>query len=441
MTIGKIGFLTILVLIVLSAPLFAAGESEAAEDASGFTLWSRSNEKAHAQWSKVMNAFTESSGIPVDYPLVDNTDFENMVARAAAGNSLPDVIINDTAQLGNLQKQRIISPVDRSRITTADEIIQTAWKAAQGSDGRYWGVPVNTQAFLLFIRSGWREKVNREIPRSFDELVELALAFRNEDPDGNGRDDTYGFVVPGTTQRGYASWFWQSFLWSYGGDYMKPAGEGKFRAALNEPEALAALEWLKDMFYTHDVVQPNAVNARTADAHPSFISGESGMYFTGPYMIANFDENVGRENYEVVPLPPGPGGNHVMAEGENLYIVDGAESIDDIYTFASYVTSVEGQSIGMKTDPNTNSVIRLSINENVDVSSVYNDAYWGVVEQVFKQGGRYVQAVPNWAPFRLAAAEFVNEALASSDSDVKEILNRANAEVERLLAEQGVLAP
>ena len=436
----KIG-LTVSLLIVLSTVLFAGGDGESPESETGFTIWSRSNEKAHAQWAKVMNAFTESSGIPVDYPLVDNTDFENMVARAAAGGSLPDALINDTAQLGNLRRQRIIAPVDRSRIVTADEIIETAWKAAEGSDGQYWGVPVNTQAFLLFIRSAWRENLNRGIPESFDELVDLALAFRNDDPDGNGEKDTYGFVVPGTTQRGYASWFWQSFLWSYGGDYMKPAGDGRFRAALNESEALSALEWLKDLFYTHDVVQPNAVNARTGDAHPSFISGESGIYFTGPYMIANFDENVGREYYEVVPLPPGPGGNHVMAEGENLYIVDGAKNIDDIYAFASYVTSEEGQIIGMKTDPNTNSVIRLSINANVDVSSVYDDPYWGVVEQVFKRGGRYVQGVPNWAPFRLAMAEFVNEALASPDSDVKAILDRANAEVERLLAEQGVLAP
>ena len=434
-------YLTALLLFGVVTSLFAAGDDESGGNEAGFTVWSRSNEKAHAQWVKVMDAFTEKTGIPIDYPLVDNTDFENMVARAAAGNSLPDVIINDTAQLGNLRKQRIIAPVDRSRIATADEIIETAWKAAEGSDGQYWGVPVNTQAFMLFIRSGWRKNLNRGIPESFDELVDLALAFRNEDPDGNGEKDTYGFVVPGTTQRGYASWFWQSFLWSYGGDYMKPAGDGQFRAALNEPEALAALEWLKDLFYTHDVVQPNAVNARTADAHPSFISGESGIYFTGPYMIANFDENVGREHYEVVPLPPGPGGNHVMAEGENLYIVDGAKNIDDIYAFVSYVTSVEGQIIGMKTDPNTNSVIRLSINANVDVSSVYNDPYWGVVDQVFKRGGRYVQGVPNWAPFRLAAAEFVNEALAAPDSDVKEILERANTEVERLLAEQGVLAP
>lgn len=39
----------------------------------------------------------------------------------------------------------------------------------------------------------WLENLNAEVPETLDEFVELMYRFKNEDPDGNGVDDTYGF--------------------------------------------------------------------------------------------------------------------------------------------------------------------------------------------------------------------------------------------------------
>ena len=50
-----------------------------------------------------------------------------------------------------------------------------------------------------------REKLGLPQPKSWDDIQALAKAFTTQDPDGNGKNDTYGFIVPASTTRGYAS--------------------------------------------------------------------------------------------------------------------------------------------------------------------------------------------------------------------------------------------
>nr|WP_300864841.1 hypothetical protein [uncultured Acetatifactor sp.] len=46
---------------------------------------------------------------------------------------------------------------------------------------------------LIWIRKDWMEKLNLEAPKSLADLEMIAKAFMEEDPDGNGQKDTYGF--------------------------------------------------------------------------------------------------------------------------------------------------------------------------------------------------------------------------------------------------------
>lgn len=54
----------------------------------------------------------------------------------------------------------------------------------------------------LMIRKDWLEKLNLSMPTNYDELFEVAKAFTEKDPDGNGKKDTYGF---------FSEWGLQSF--------------------------------------------------------------------------------------------------------------------------------------------------------------------------------------------------------------------------------------
>ena len=93
----------------------------------------------------------------------------------------------------------------RATSPAATSSTPAAWDAAQGADGKYYAVPFSAQSFALFIRKDWREKLGIAQPTTWDELDDLANAFTTKDPDGNGKADTYGYVIPGSTKRGYTS--------------------------------------------------------------------------------------------------------------------------------------------------------------------------------------------------------------------------------------------
>lgn len=77
------------------------------------------------------------------------------------------------------------------------------------------GSPIN-----VVYNKQWLDNLNAEVPETLDEFVELMYRFTNEDPDGNGKDDTYGFSTsmlnvifgaygsfPGFLHMDYGHWY------------------------------------------------------------------------------------------------------------------------------------------------------------------------------------------------------------------------------------------
>ena len=60
-------------------------------------------------------------------------------------------------------------------------------------------------------------------------------AFTDKDPDGNGKTDTYGFVIPATTKRGYMSWYSSTLPVARPAATSSPARPGKFTRAIDQP--------------------------------------------------------------------------------------------------------------------------------------------------------------------------------------------------------------
>ncbi|GFJ96148.1 ABC transporter substrate-binding protein [Phytohabitans rumicis] len=261
--------------------------------------------------------FTEKTGIPTN--VTASTDLETKLQQAAASKDLPDIVVNDVAQLGNLVSQGLVTQVNKSDIEGADKLSATAWDAATATDGKQYGVPFNAQTYAILIRKDWREKVGLAEPKSWDDLVALGKAFTTGDPDGNGKADTYGFDIPGTTTRGYISWYFSNFLFSDGAEFLT-GSNGKFTPAVTSDNSVAALTWFQQLFCTDKVVMPGSVTQSTGDAIAAFQAGKAGIYLTGPYNLAAADK-VGAGKVEVVPVPAGPNGG-----GKALALAEGRTS-------------------------------------------------------------------------------------------------------------------
>jgi multiple sugar transport system substrate-binding protein len=382
--------------------------------------------------------FTEKTGVQTTVTALFD-DFETKLQQAAAQKQLPDIVINDTAQRGTLVKQGIVREINRNDIDGQDKLTPASWDAARNADGKYSAVPFSAQSFALFIRKDWREKLGLQLPRTWDDLRALGKAFTQRDPDGNGKPDTYGFVVPASTKRGYTAWYFSSFLWSGGGDFLTENG-GKYQPAIDSDASVSAVKWFQDQFCVDKAVVPGAVNLETVPAHPMFETGVGGIYFTGPYNMARFDKNLGKDKYEVVALPAGPGGKSVsLAEGENVYLMAGSKNQAGQEKFAEFAISVEGQTIGMAGDTDGN-IVRLPVNSTVKLGDVRKDTRWQVFEDSYKDGGKYVPSVPEWTPFLQGAATAINTVVANCGADVKGELRKLAGTFTEELRKQGVAA-
>jgi multiple sugar transport system substrate-binding protein len=427
----KLGKITLAAACLSSALTATAGAAE-------LKVWMRYGTNEAAVLEAFTKAFTEKTGIKLDIFLA-NTDFETRLARAAVGGTLPDVLLNDAPNMGQMMEMGILKPVDRASIKGGDKLFDVSWDSMRAADGKYYGVPFSAQAFAVFVRKDWREKLGLPVPKTWEDLYNLAKAFTEKDPDGNGKKDTYGYVMPLSSTRGYATWFLADLIWQAGGDFMKQKGAG-FTSTLATPEVEKAIGFARKMV-CDGYAQPAAITSTTGDATPVFNSGQAGIYRSGPYHIAAFDKEPGKDKFEVIPAPAGPAGVAELAEGTSAFILTGTKAEAEAKAFIEFLVSKEGQEIGMgMKSPNAQPIVRLSVNKDVDTAAVYNDPRWETFAKLYGTNARYFPQVPNWTPIRQKTSDGFNTILSDCKSDIMAGLKQIDADVNAELAAQKALA-
>ncbi|WP_045731677.1 ABC transporter substrate-binding protein [Pseudarthrobacter chlorophenolicus] len=407
---------TAVALTVASAALLTgcAGGSAAPaakDDGQPIEVWARAGTDAATTYAAMFKEFTDKTGVQVNFQGVP--DLDQQLQTRAASKKLPDIVINDSAALGNYTSQGYLQKIDKSSVAGNDTIADSLWNETTGLDGATYGVPFSRQTMVTMIRKDWREKLGLPIPTTQEELAKLATAFATQDPDGNGQADTYGMTVPGSTERGYLGWWASSYLWQDGGSYLKDEGSGKFSASASS--AKDGVTWIKQQFCTPGNTQPGALTAATSVASPFFQTGKAGIILTGPYNFSSFDTALGKDAYEVIESPKGTEDNTVLAEGENIYVTASNGKPDQTKKVIDFLVSADGQKSGMTAGKQP--VVRVPVNSGVDAAAVYNDPRWAVVQDALKNSSKAFPSAINFVPIKQAAAEALNKIVSDCGAD------------------------
>lgn len=422
---------------VLAATLLgtaACGSQPAAPAAGDGTLevWSRSGPEAARTYQAVFDEFTKKTGIEVEY--LATVEFETQLRARAAAKDLPDVMIYDQASMAAYAADGLLLPVVPAEVAGNDQLSTASWDSVKLADGSYYGVPFSQHASITFIRKDWREKLKKKVPTTHEELLDLAEAFAKDDPDGNGKDDTYGMAVPGTTDRGFFTWWASPYLWQRGGDLVTGSA-GKYAPAVDTPSSVAAFTWVKKLFCTPGMVQPGALS--NASATPFFAEGKTGIYQTGPYAFPNFDKAPGKDKYEVILAPQGPDGRTTLTERTSIYFGATSQLKEQQRKLAEFLISAEGQQLGM-TAPGQ-PVVRLPVNTGVDAVAVYDDERWGLVQEQLKDS-RLLPSDIDFTAIRQDVAETMAAMFAKCDADIAPDLAQLSGRIKEDLSAKGALA-
>ena len=145
----------------------------------------------------------------------------------------------------------------------------------------------NTDAMKARLRTVL-DALGLDVPRTWDELAEVAKAFVTRDPDGNGENDTIGILGPGNSdhmnavggnQFGLDPLF--SCFQSYPQYWLK-SEDGSVEYGSIQPETKTALENISKL-YADGVIDPETLVR--SDSKEPLLAGKVGIFF-GPWWCA-----------------------------------------------------------------------------------------------------------------------------------------------------------
>jgi putative aldouronate transport system substrate-binding protein len=208
-----------------------------------------------------INGYEEDLGIKVNYMWsVPATQYDQKLNTQIASDDLPDIMQVSAMQLKTLVDAGMV--YDMTQIF--EEYQSPFTKEMMDADG---GVALSQATFngklmalpnvggnidpasMLWIRQDWLDKLALKAPTTIDELVALAKAFTENDPDGNGKADTYGIAMTNTIYTGGNS----DMTGFFEGIGVNPTawieGEnGKAEYGLIQPQIKQGLSIIADMY-------------------------------------------------------------------------------------------------------------------------------------------------------------------------------------------------
>jgi putative aldouronate transport system substrate-binding protein len=183
------------------------GTSTPAQDIRGkitSTVYDRGNLPAEEgtltdnRWTKWIN---QNGPVDVSFVSVPRWESAQKLNTLFASGSAPDLIMEfDSAIKNQLYTQKQLLPLDDyiKNSTTYKALLDkypTLRRMGTKDDGKLYEfgkIGEVVPQHILYIRTDWLQKLNLAMPKTVDEFFAVAKAFTEQDPDGNGKKDTYG---------------------------------------------------------------------------------------------------------------------------------------------------------------------------------------------------------------------------------------------------------
>ncbi|WP_168735372.1 extracellular solute-binding protein [Cohnella fermenti] len=266
----------------------------------------------------------------IDYKptIVPYDGYQEKMSTTIAGGDMPDVLgIEEYLAGGALHTWADMGaflPLNDyiDKYPTLAEVPDEIWAAVTNKDGQIWGIPryyPNNPTQNWVIRQDWLDNLGLQMPTTYEELAQVALAFTNDDPDQNGKNDTYGLVMgPGGAPSYAMGAYWDRDAW-----YHKDADgnliPGYISDARKEQVALYA-----DLYKQGAITKGFGANASFEVGQSDFYNNKAGIYMGG---IRGMDENLANSLLSVAPdaklssIPPfvAPDGSQGLTAQRGYY--------------------------------------------------------------------------------------------------------------------------
>ncbi|QJD86578.1 extracellular solute-binding protein [Cohnella herbarum] len=323
----------------VESPSAAASESTAPEDGP-MTKYEQPIEVTIGQSNYEASSFIEGESVDsnihhkfneeylnIKYKnkwVVDATKAGEKVNLVIASDDLPDVMKVGLNQLQMLIKNGQVEdlteawakyPTEKVR-SMAEYQDKIAFLPAT-KEGKIYGIPLardfGESIGIMYVRQDWLDKLKLQAPTNLQELEAVAKAFVNDDPDGNGKKDTYGIGFD--KEMGFVSG--QPMLTSIAAGFKAypklwvKDDSGNFAYGSIQPQMKETLAFLQNM-YKLGALDPEFAVKDFAKVTEMYTNGKIGILFgvfSAPiYPLMTNKEADPKAEWTVLPIPSGADG-------------------------------------------------------------------------------------------------------------------------------------
>ncbi|MDF2959063.1 MAG: sugar transporter permease [Paenibacillus sp.] len=224
---------------------------------------------------------------------VPASTYQDKLTASIASSDLPNLLVVLSANLRNpVISNAVNSGVfwdlnpylnDYPNLKTMNPVVADNIKF----NGKIYGISRDRDLSrnAIIIRKDWLDSLGLKEPKTLDDLYNVAKAFTENDPDKNGKKDTYGF-----TDWKSLTTFGNVLVWM-GGPNGWAADNGKLTAEYVAPEYLEAMKFMKRL-YQEQLVNKDFLLVDKVQMQDNFAKGKAGMYIGAADDIEKMQDNL-----------------------------------------------------------------------------------------------------------------------------------------------------
>ena len=253
-----IALLTVLVMSV--SVLGGCGQQASDKDEQGRTIisvgnWPTSEGKALDRMNERKATFEQNNPDVVVEPDQWKFDIKTFYAKAAGGQ-LPGIYMTAMTEIPEILNNGYSADISKALEKRGyDGKFNPQLLELVSKDGGVYSFPYDAYVLgmmyntELFEAAGLVEEDGTpKQPKDWYEVAEFAVKIK----EATGKP---GILFPSMANSG--GWIFTPLAWSFGVDFMEKGEDGKWKATFDTPEAVEALQYIKDLKWKYDVLPAN----------------------------------------------------------------------------------------------------------------------------------------------------------------------------------------
>lgn len=242
------------------------------------------------KWFNAMSAefAKQRPGVTVKSLSFPTDQWFGRVISALNTDSAPDLIYNNYERVIRIQDQTgkvadlkpLLGQVTDKAFLSEDDLKVATYKDKQII------IPIQRVQMGFGVRKSWLDKVGEKFPETWEDAKRVAAKFRDNDPDGNGKADTFGFALEAAKPRDLIHIL---DLFSFGTGLRHTLIDPEGRITVDEPRHAAVLEEFLKTYTSYKFVAPDTINHSFTEMYQVIEGGRGGMFRVGDWNVKKWD--------------------------------------------------------------------------------------------------------------------------------------------------------